>query len=167
LLCGLGFEGGNFSGRDRSGPWPPPAGAGHDKTHHSQEQVPRTSQNLGLHLGEGGVRCPWLEAAQEPCVVRGARYARPHGRRTTHHAPIYRCLTGIAMMRVTCAPLRGANVQCPTAECPTEQRLIRKAKRSRRGGHHTVEGQYRERCRRLTLGFAASDASCAPGPRSV
>ncbi len=70
---------------------------------------------------------------------------------------IYRCLTGTAMTRVTCAPLRGANG------------LIRKAARTahlrRLGGHQTVGGAKRGRCRRLTLGFAASDASCAPGPR--
>src|SRR5579859_4957643 len=35
------------------------------------------------------------------------------------------------------------------------------------GGHHTVTGAKRGRCRRLTRRFGASDASCAPRPRSA
>src|SRR2546427_371961 len=121
LLCGLGFEGGDFRGRNTFGPWP--ACAGHDQTAQTQEQGPATSQRRGLPPNEGG----------------GS----------------YWCLTGTAMTRVTGTDIR------------RETRLIRKAMRRRRGGHHAVEGAKRGRCRRLTLRFAASDASCAPGPRSA
>src|SRR6266540_602456 len=53
LLGCLGFEGWDVSGCDGNVSWP--ACTGHEQAAHPYEQIPRTSQNLGLHLVKKGV----------------------------------------------------------------------------------------------------------------